>query len=470
MEFAAIPIFWLLAIYGFITPKRHVLIYLFFALIPFGSFAVIPPFLTGGLNITGLPVVSIIIIGKTFFTRGGLDDFVNLALTKNNLLFLFLFWVVAVFTTLFMPRFFQGEIMIIPVRAETLSYSVPLGVTSGNLSQLFYISISVFTVFAFVSFLQGNQMRQHALKAIIIGASITVATGFLDYLNQYISINFLLEPFRNANYALLTDEKLFYGKRIVGLMPEASAYGSVTLGFLSLLYFSRRALESNILRDQVSPIIIVLLVAFVWLSTSSAAYVGLSFFGLIAIFEWIWRTKDMKNKLFKRGMLLEFSILNLAIILVLTAFLIKPDLFDPVIEIVDAMVFKKTESSSYEERSMWTAVSWQALIDSYGLGVGLGSTRASNGMVALISNVGVLGALFYYLFLIQFFIKNVSREDQYGEVLVSAAKWSFLPTFLVDFLIVPTPDFGAMNAFRYGMVVSVACIVSTKSQYKFRPT
>jgi hypothetical protein len=59
------------------------------------------------------------------------------------------------------------------------------------------------------------------------------------------------------------------------------------------------------------------------------------------------------------------------------------------------MVLKKTESSSFDERSMWTIVSLRALIDTFGIGVGLGGTRASNSLVAVASNVGLVGVFLY---------------------------------------------------------------------------
>ena len=46
---------------------------------------------------------------------------------------------------------------------------------------------------------------------------------------------------------------------------------------------------------------------------------------------------------------------------------------------------------------MWNHVSWNALLSTYGLGVGLGGTRTSNFAVSLVSSVGLLGATFYFL-------------------------------------------------------------------------
>jgi hypothetical protein len=48
---------------------------------------------------------------------------------------------------------------------------------------------------------------------------------------------------------------------------------------------------------------------------------------------------------------------------------------------------------------MWNAYGWSSFLASYGIGVGLGTARTSSLVFALLSNVGVLGTLFFSLFL-----------------------------------------------------------------------
>jgi len=464
LEAVAYILFWGLFFYGFLTNKKHVVIYLLFCVMPFGSFAVITPAITR-VTLTATPIITLLIIYRAFFVQGGLDTFTNFAMRKSHLLFLFVFWVVAIFITLTMPRFFNGDVMVIPMNLSSL-YAIPLEPTTQNFTQMVYISVSVVAVFAFGVLLQDAKNRQHALKAICLASSITIVTGILDYSNQYIHIDFLLDAFRNANYALAVNQEIFSSKRIVGLMPEPSVFAGLCISFMTTLYFFRRAIDNDILRERIAPVLIVLLIGMVWLSTSSAGLVGLGIFGFLAMIEWIWRAHtNTKSKLAKRGLIIELWIFNILLISGLSIILLKPELLNPAIELVDTMVFKKTESSSYEERSMWTSVSWQAFIDTYGIGVGLGSTRASNGVVVLISSVGIFGALFYYGFLLQSFLRRAPKQDDYGSVMITAFRWSFLPPFLVDFLIGTTPDFGVFNAFRYGLVFAIAYPTLLISKY-----
>jgi len=106
------------------------------------------------------------------------------------------------------------------------------------------------------------------------------------------------------------------------------------------------------------------------------------------------------------------------------------------------------------ERNFWTEVSWQALIDSWGIGVGAGGTRASNGVVALISNVGIIGAIFYFGFVFKTFMSQAN--SMFGESIISAFRWSLLPSFVTWILVGVTPDFGLYVAFLYGLVYGLS--------------
>ena len=159
---------------------------------------------------------------------------------------------------------------------------------------------------------------------------------------------------------------------------------------------------------------------------------------------------------FRRGLVTEFwlgAVAALALCVVLVA---APGILAPMREMFDLMVLQKTSSGSYEERSMWTQVSLHALAATHGLGVGLGSTRASNFGVALISNAGLPAAFFFALFLLQnLVLRRAPRGDAQARALLSAVRWSCLPPFFTSLLIGTTPDFGLFNAFLYGFAVAV---------------
>ncbi|MFI8480855.1 hypothetical protein ACIGCM_09805 [Pseudomonas sp. NPDC078700] len=464
MDAIPIVIFWGLALWG-LFGRIHVLLYVFFASMPFGAFAVIPPQLTGGLTLTPTPMIVLLLILRTITAPGGVQFYATLALSPKRLLWLFMFWLVAIFTTIFMPRFFAGEITIIPVHLQLYTEGEPLWPTSQNFSQLAYLSISVFAVFAFTRILRDANTRQHSLAAMCLGGAMAVLTGLLDYLNQYVPLNPLLDPFRTATYSLLTEVQVTGGKRVVGLMPEASVYGIRCLMFLSLLYFFRHAMTDRWLRERVVPALTLLLVLFIWLSTSSASYVGLIVFFLLAVIEWAQRKSSRRSSSFgRKGLGAEFWTAWTALIALGLVILFAPNLLDPIINNFNEMVVNKSQSSSFEERNMWTAVGWQALIDTWGLGVGLGGTRTSNSLAAILSNTGLLGGFLYLSFALQTLMRKLStRRNEVSNAMMSGARYAYIPPFAVGLLISTTPDFGSYNSFLYGIALAVILTTNNKT-------
>lgn len=457
MELIPVGIFWSIAFWA-LFQQRQVLMYLFFASMPFGSFAAIPTELTAGLTLTPTPIVALLLIGRELGTVRGLTKALDGALKPSGLLLLFLFWLVAGIATAFMPRFFAGVVEVVPVRFGASSDTVALAPTIQNLSQFVYISISVLTVFAFANTLRCESMRRHVLVALCLGAALTVLTGFLDFVAPYLRLESALEVFRTASYALLTEDEILNSKRVVGLMPEASSFGSLSLSFFTSLYFFRRASSTGVIRNRIVPILMGLLLFLIWQSTSSAAYLGLGFFAAAAVAEWCWRLVAAgRNPLLHRSLSNEFWLGVVVVWGLLLVVIAVPQVLAPILEMFDVMVLQKTSSGSFEERSMWTHVSWDALLATHGLGVGLGGTRASNFAVALVSNAGVLGATFYFLFVLQCLLfRRAPQKGAEVGALLSAVRWTYLPSFFVSLTIGTTPDFGVFNAFLYGIAVALA--------------
>ncbi|MDM0043331.1 hypothetical protein QTH91_02445 [Variovorax dokdonensis] len=458
MEAIPIAIFWSIALWCLLQ-RKQALLYLFFASMPFGSFAVIPTQVTGGLTLTPTPIVALMLIARELGSMRALGQALDMALRRSGLLLLFAFWVVAGVVTLFMPRFFAGMVEVVPVRAGALSDTTLLVPTTQNFSQLIYVSISVLAVFAFARLLQADEMRRHALAALLLGAALTALTGALDLASQYVPIGLALELFRTASYELLTDVEVLSAKRVVGLTPEASSYGALALTFLAALYFFRRAMPAGFVRRRLVPALMGVLLLLIWLSTSSAAYLGLGLFGAAAAADWCFRlAAPVSQTYLRRGLAGEFALAVVTLCVLLMIVLAKPGLLAPMREMFDLMVLQKSSSSSFEERSMWTHVSLNALFATHGLGVGLGGTRASNFAVALASNAGVLGAALYFLFVLQCLaFRNPARGDAKGVALLSGIRWTYLPAFFTGLMIGTTPDFGLFNAFLFGFATAITC-------------
>ncbi|WP_052223106.1 hypothetical protein [Novosphingobium malaysiense] len=455
----AIPIalFWLLAIWGLLS-RGPVLLYLFFATMPIGAFAVIPAALTGGLTFTAAPVVALLLIARTFADQSGPAAFTALAVLPTRLMLLTLFWLVAGIATLFMPRLFADSVMVVPVRG-ILSAAAPLQPTAQNISQFTYMSIAILSVFAFARILRTGDMRQHALRAICVGATVAAVTGLLDYASQYLPLDAVLDPFRTASYSLLTDIEVLGSKRVVGLMPEASSYGGICLAFLSALYFYRRALDDDRARQFYVPAILALLTICVWLSKSTGTYIGLGVLLLMAALEWFLRfnTSDLNGAIYRKGLGIETAVVVSSCIVIAVLAIVDPAMFDPVGSMIQRMVLEKRSSVSFEERGMWRSVAISALASTQGLGVGLGSTRSSSAVVAVFSCTGIAGGMLFYAFVLQCLLRRSTGAVAEKRLFMSAFRFSFVPTFAVS-LMVGDAIFGGLAAFGFGLVTALASI------------
>src|SRR5262249_9884467 len=83
----------------------------------------------------------------------------------------------------------------------------------------------------------------------------------------------------------------------------------------------------------------------------------------------------------------------LVIVTVLSIYLYNERQFAPIVQLFETTVLNKSSSVSAQERTYWNLVSLQSFVDTLGLGVGFGSSRASGWIVAVISQIGLLGAL-----------------------------------------------------------------------------
>jgi hypothetical protein len=69
-------------------------------------------------------------------------------------------------------------------------------------------------------------------------------------------------------------------------------------------------------------------------------------------------------------------------------------------DLVNKTVFDKLASSSGTERSSMNTQALINVFDTYGLGVGVGSTRTSSFLLVVPASVGVLGSLIYGAFMV----------------------------------------------------------------------
>lgn len=443
-------LFWILIAAGFVMRGPLLLLYLFYAFIPFGTLVMVPGDVVGSINLLPHSFCALFLVVKLLLRPNALTGAAALAVNpqKLGILALFLLW--SLFTAYVMPRLFMSHVDVIPIVA-VVPDPQPLAPTTANFTQSAYMSLSTAMVFVFAIAAEDSRFRQHFLRANLLGGVILIITGLLDLGTQGTDV---LAPFRNATYALLTDAEIFGSKRVVGLMPEASAYGSACVGFLSTLIFLRPSFRPH-LRQKTLWLAILGLIVMALMSKSSTAYVGLAILS-VAYGVNVMRRLTSSERASRLGLKWELAFLASAALILFGLVVFNPSMFDPFSNMVDTLIFQKTSSESYIERSEWTRYGWEALLATHGWGVGLGSVRTSNWYVSILSNTGVIGGLLMGSFMLQCFLRRARKDDADAAEMLTGLKLSLIPSLIMGALAGTTPDFGAGGGAAYGMITALS--------------
>lgn len=301
-----------------------------------------------------------------------------------------------VLTAFVMPRLFAGDVQVLTVDRSSATggvQQIPLRPVSGNITQSAY-ALGGAVAFLVMHHLLRTPKRLATFRdATLVLGVLTCAAAVLNLLEFYAGFPSLLEYVRTADYAHFGSyEAAGTGlMRIAGTFSEASAFAAFTLplfAFTSTLWYENE-------RAQLSGVVALGCFLLLVISTSTTAYVGL-FAYLAIVFAYLTGRAYLSRWLPRARVLTVLTLI--ALLFVLLAVLFELKFARKVMEVLDAFVFTKLESKSAATRGLWNAQAWSNFLDTYGLGVGLGSARASSYPLVLLSNLGVLGFSLFLAF------------------------------------------------------------------------
>ena len=305
------------------------------------------------------------------------------------------FWLILVVVygvvgAMLLPRVFAGTTGVNAIGATDYGPSVllvPLGPTSGNITQSVYI---VADGLCFMTVLTcGSTARVFAVvvRAILAYCIADIVFAAIDMATSATNTGDLLGFIRNADYQLHLDEVTGGMKRIVGSFTEASAFSYATvgiLGFTARLWLAGRW-------PRLTGGISFLSLGLLAFSTSSTAYVATP--GLAAV---VYAGAVLR--VIRRGAAapVSFAFLALtpvALLAIVAAIALSPSASATMWDFISVTLLDKSTSQSGIERAQWNLTAWRNFQDTLGLGGGLGSIRASSFPLAVLSNLGVVGAV-----------------------------------------------------------------------------
>lgn len=337
-----------------------------------------------------------------------------------------------------LPRLLAGTTEIVPLGTsifDDTGSTVPLVPVSSNLTQSVYLAAGLVCFVTMAAVASTREGFRAAVGALLAYCVANTAFAILDVATYAAGMQELLGFMRNARYTLHTDAEVAGMKRIVGSFTEASSFARSTLGVFGVT----GTLWLCGFRPLLTGSIAALSLALIVLSTSSTGLVGAPALLLMlyatAFARLVHRQAGRHAAIFA----LYGPIVGLAVLLLI---LLDPAAAGTVHGYVDLVVLNKASSDSGIERSSWNVVSFQNFLDSWGLGVGLGTARASSFAVALLATVGIPGALFYAVFAGECFLRPRGQAGSLEADVAIAARNGFFGLMVGDLLVGPVVDQG----------------------------
>lgn len=310
-------------------------------------------------------------------------------------MYLFAAAVWGVLCAVFVPRLLAGYVSVLTIDrtapGATATAIVPLRPVSGNITQSAYALGSVATFLAMRVMLATRDRVLVFRDAVLTLTALDCFAAVLNLAQFYAGLPNVLAFTKTASYANFEDYEQAGLMRISGTFPEASGFAAFTLSlfaFVSTLWFCGD-------RTKWTGLLTLGTLAFLIISTSTTAYVGLTLYLSIVFGALTWKTYLVGR--LRRLRLLAIVACGLVCVMGVV-FAFETPLAKAIMRVVDVFIVSKMDSDSGVERAQWNAQAWSNFVDTYGLGVGLGSARASSYPIVLLSNLGLVGTLFYCSF------------------------------------------------------------------------
>lgn len=358
----------------------------------------------------------------------------------------------ATFTAVIFPRIFAGDTQVFGIARSnnTLGIiSIPLHATTGNLTQLFRIFLDGMAFFTFATLFREWPDAGPVLRAVAVAAWVNVALGWIDVLTFDLHLGAVMKLIQTANYAILDDVAMAGMKRMIGGFSEASSFGYYTLGLFG--FWLQYRLRGGRARGSGWAFAMTTLVLL--RSTSSSAYVSMLAFVLVA--GGVALARQLGRSVERRllGTLVwGLVVLWLAALALGAAYV----LLDPVQAFLNRALFDKLATASGVERMAWNMQALKNFTDTWMMGAGLGSMRASNWLLACLGSIGLVGTGLFLGFLATLFALPRPDGDTERTATIEGLQGGCLAMFISAMLTQPTPDLGIFFFLLAGLATGLS--------------
>jgi hypothetical protein len=336
-----------------------------------------------------------------------------------------------------MPRLFEGVTDVFAISRDPGSSTTlwALHPVTGNVTQTIYFIGDFVCFLVFYSFARDQRLTRALCHAGMLCGILNLAFVVVDLGTYWTGTAELLSFLRNASYRMLDDVEILGLKRIVGSFTEASAFAYASLG---LFAFTGKLWLRGIYPGLNGVIALLTLIALL-ASTSTTAYAGV---GLLLAWEYLGCLKAIRDGR-GTGACVVFAVLGpLLALLAIVAVALDHASWLFAQDLLNKTLFDKLTSSSGMERSSWNSQAMANFIATSGFGVGVGSTRASSLVFAILGTLGVFGSVTYGIFIVNVLVRRDAGRDWFVDALRAAAQSACLASLIAACIAASFVDIG----------------------------
>ena len=291
----------------------------------------------------------------------------------------------ALLSVVLLPGAFEGKVMVVPQKLDPSGeIYVPLAFTAGNVTQSLYLTMNVGMAVVVALFVTRTAISYRGiLGAYLLGGYVAVGIAFWQFASRVAGVPFPSDVlYSNSGWAIV--------EQTMGAVPRIQGSFSEPAGlafYLSGLCFCCLWLCVRGHRLMRPELLLALAMLAMLLSTSTTGLVALGG-GLPLVLLFAARKGDVAA--LGRSASTVVSLAVAGAVALAPVLILKPDLADSVSAVL-AQTLDKTDSESYEERSLIDQTALATVGETSGLGVGWGSFRAMSLVPGLLANAGVFG-------------------------------------------------------------------------------
>ena len=311
---------------------------------------------------------------------------------KNLAIILLSFGVYSAVSSFILPIVFNGINVYSPrlgIDAQAEFGGVALAWSYSNLAQAIYILLNVFNVI-FVLINAEKLKFQRANYWLVFSAFVVAIVGFYQFVANYFGLYFPSHfLYSSPTYYIGDNQQIANYLRINSTFSEPSLAG-LFLASITMYFFALSISEKQFSKFYFIAAMVMALSATITTSTTAyfllfIGFVLFSFFELIAAI--------IRRKISKVVVLISFLVVVMAAIAfgIITYYGVFPEFYD--------MTIDKTHSLSYINRQLSNVAAFKLTLETWLLGVGLGSNRPSSFVAYLFSNLGAIGSFVFFVFL-----------------------------------------------------------------------